>query len=223
MAHVGGWKDVVRRSPDNRQYIERAPVYVVDFVLRIVPPVGDELVLGDIRRFVYDFAAHGYSISCVSLDSWQSADAIQQLNQKGYNAIMLSVDTSVDPYENLKSALYENRVFFYDYPPLINELKKLEDNRIKRKRKIDHPKRGSKDCADALAGCLYTLSRQQISAPLPIMSSSPIASAPWMPEAVQAHMAGSGAAAASQNLDVFGQLPPFLVGYGNEWQKDWLK
>ena len=142
MAHVAGWKDVERNSEDGSRYTERAPVYVVDVLLKIVPPPGGEIVLGDIRRLIYELSSHGYTITSVTLDQFQSADMLQQLSQRGYNAQLQSVDITPDPYENLKTALYENRLRYYNYPPLIQELQTLEDNRSGRRRKIDHPPRG---------------------------------------------------------------------------------
>jgi len=139
MSHISGWKDVIRRS-EQGQYMERAPVYVVDLILQVVPPAGDEIILGDIRRLIYELSAHGYTINNVSLDSFQSRDTLQQLQQKGYNAEMVSVDTSMEPYENLKTALYENRVFCYEYLPLIKELQQLEKDSLRRK--VDHPPKG---------------------------------------------------------------------------------
>lgn len=139
MAHVSGYKDVVRRGPQG-EHLERAPIYTVDVALRVVPPPGDEIILGDVRRLIYELSAHGYSITTVSTDSFQSTDMIQQLNAKGFNAKLVSVDTSTDPYENLKTAFYEDRVFLYDYPKLMQELRQLQRDYIKKK--VDHPVRG---------------------------------------------------------------------------------
>lgn len=216
MAHIAGWKDVRRRSDDGREYMERAPVYYVDFVLRIVPPIGDEIIMGDVRRLVYDLAEHGYMITCVSMDSWQSADAMQQLKQRGYNSVMVSVDTTMDPYENMKTALYEERISLYHYEPLVKELQQLEKDT--KKRKIDHPPKGSKDVSDALAGCLYTLSQQQTAQPLPILRGTAYYGEAWMAEQQQASMAGSQSASRNTDLrDVYSSsdMPlPFMTGTG---------
>jgi len=217
MACIGGWKDVRRRSDDGREYMERAPVYFVDFLLRVVPPIGDEIVLGDLRRFVYDLSSRGYMITNVSLDSWQSADALQQLKSRGFNATQVSVDTSTEPYDVLKTALYEGRVNYYDYSPLIEELRQLE--RDTRKRKIDHPPRGSKDVADALAGCIYTLSQTQVHQPLPILRGSSYVGDLWMDDQRQALFGGNPAAGYNTDLREYasgGVLPvPFLSGRGD--------
>lgn len=167
LAHIAGMKDVIRATPDGRQYRERAPIFFVDFLLGVVPPTGDEIILGDIRQFVYDFTAHGFKVSKVTLDGMQSADAIQILKRKGYDADRQSVDISPEAYINLKTALYEERVLMYGYEPLLKELREIQWDADRGK--VDHPPTGSKDVADALAGCLFTLSEKPSHDPLPIM------------------------------------------------------
>jgi len=219
MAHIGGWKDVKRRAPDGTEYLERAPVYVVDFVLQIVPPVGGEIVLADNRQIVYDLSAHGYTITSITIDGHQSTDTIQQLSAQGYNAVYQSIDKKMDPYETLKMALYENRVIYYDYPPLLKELRKLQVNWIKGK--VDHPAGagGSKDCADALAGAVYALSGMKLNTPLPIMSS--ISHYPGntesSPSSVNTIIPTTPAdPQAAKNRSSYNVLPPFLIGDGSD-------
>lgn len=212
MAHIGGWKDVPRRADDGREYMERAPMYVVDLMLRIVPPTGGEIVLADLRHIVYDLSAHGYMITGVTLDSWQSADTIQQLNQRGFQSQILSVDTSTDPYENLKTALYENRVSYYEYMPLIEELQQLERKYDGRKTKIDHPPKGRKDVADALAAALFSLSATGVTQPLPFLRGLSYSGDAWMEEQQQAVLAGNKASAVNTPASM---LPAFLKGGGS--------
>lgn len=192
MSHISGWTDVVRRAEDGSVFQERQPRFFVDLILQVVPPVGDEIVLGDLRRLVYSLSDHGYMITLVTMDTWQSVDSLQQLKQKGYAAEHLSVDTKMDPYEHLKSAFYEDRVDLYNYPRLFKELRELEKD--EKKKKVDHPPRGSKDIADALAGCLYTLAKHQATQPLPILSGLSYSPDAWMEEqlhAAAAHQRGS--------------------------------
>jgi len=216
MTHIGGYKQVVRRAEDGKEYTERAPIYVVDVMLRIVPPAGDEIVLADLRHLVYDLGAHGYMIAGVTLDSWQSADTIQQLNQRGFKSQILSVDTSTDPYDNLKTALYENRVRYYEYSPVIEELQQLERKNDGRKTKIDHPPKGRKDVADALAASCFALSTTGISQPLPIMRGLSYSGDAWMEEQQQAAMAGNKAASFNTDLPL-----PFLKGGGGNDPGSW--
>ena len=206
MAHIGGFRDVVRRGPNGEQHLERAPVFVVDLMLRVTPPPGDEIILGDVRRLIYELAQHGYTITSVSTDSYQSTDLVQQLNQKGFNAKIVSVDTSTEPYEALKTAFYEDRVFMYEHATLQTELRQLQ--RDYRRRKIDHPVRGSKDCADALAGVLWTLGQQQLTTPLPILRQSATGGDSWMTDQYQGQVGGGHAGAGAERWEPL----PFFRG-----------
>jgi hypothetical protein len=212
MGHVAGWKEIVRRDDDGNQYPERAPEIVMDVLLQIVPPAGGEIILGDVRKLVYQLSKHGYMITCVSIDSWNSVEAIQKLSQRGFNAMQLSVDRTLGPYDMLKSALYEDRLFYYDYPPLLQELRELEHDR--HKRKIDHPLRGSKDVADAVAGVVWTLIENSSHYPLSIMRGVSQAPDVWMMEHQQSALArsyGSEDVADTGNSPL---LPAFLLGSG---------
>lgn len=141
VAHVHGFKDMERAErATGSTFIERAPVVKVDFCLRVVPPPGDEIILSDVRVLVYDLAKHGMRVLYVSMDAWQSAEALQQLRQNGYRAEVVSVDRTTVPYELLKAALYEDRLLLYPYPPLQDELRRLEHDR--RRGKVDHPSAG---------------------------------------------------------------------------------
>jgi hypothetical protein len=221
MGHISGWTEVVRRDDEGNKYPERAPEITADVILKIVPPIGGEIILGEVRKLVYQLSRHGYMITCVSIDSWNSADAIQKLNQRGFNALQLSIDRTMDPYDLLKSALYEDRLHIYDYPELLRELRELEHDRIKRK--VDHPLRGSKDIADALAGIVYTLTEHSSSIPLAILKSVPDHGDAWMQEHQQAALARSYGSAdvtdMSEDAASMTALPPFLVGSGGtgEW------
>jgi hypothetical protein len=159
MAHIAGFKEVRRRDSNRKAYAEMAPVIVVDLFLRIKPPPGDEIILGDVRALVYQLAEHGYPIGYVSMDSHQSIDGIQQMNQRGLEAEVLSVDRKPDPYECLKVAIYEGRVIFYTYPVVLKELAHLEKNHITGK--VDHPEGGTKDVADALAAVVFSLTERR--------------------------------------------------------------
>lgn len=213
MAHIGGWKDVERRAtPDSPSFIERAPVYVVDFLLRVVPPVNGELILADSRQIIYDLSAHGYVITSVSMDSPYSVDAVQTLRSQGYNANNVSVDKKMDAYDNLKMALYENRVVFYNYPILLQELLKLQVDWAKNK--VDHPANGSKDVADALAGCLFTLSQAKAHYPLPILASSPSYTPPDSLKYQPAPSPEPKPQEKTQTPSYTTMLPPFILGGG---------
>lgn len=164
MAHISGRKNVQRRNRDGAVFTESAPVFFVDFMLRIIPPRSEEVSLGDVRRLVYELSSRGFPIRTVTMDRFQSADSIAKFHKKGYKSDVVSVDSSSDPYDFLKEALYEDRMIMYEYEPVQTELLRLEWDQ--RRHKVDHPKDGSKDVADALAGVIYTLTQKFRELPL---------------------------------------------------------
>ena len=150
MMHIGGYKSIERVGG----IVETVPIFVVDFLLRVEAPVNGEIVQSELRRMVYDLSAHGYFIKEITADSFQSLSMIQTFKQKGYKSRTVSVD-AVGPYNLLKQAIYEERVSYYRYDPLLKELRELEKN--EKTGKVDHPTMGSKDVSDALCGAFATL------------------------------------------------------------------
>ncbi|CAB4203570.1 hypothetical protein UFOVP1382_182 [uncultured Caudovirales phage] len=163
VGHVSHWVEVVRMSPGGEQFSEIAPFVVADFILKVVPPAGEHIFLPDIRRLIYDLIEHGFQITSFSCDTYQSAEMLQQMKARGLRAEIVSVDRNNDAYDALKSALYEERVSLYDYPPLTQELLALERTVAG---KVDHPLGGSKDAADSLAATVLQLQRLSRDRPL---------------------------------------------------------
>jgi len=155
---VAGFRKVVREDKEGKKYEEDSPLIWVDFVLRIVPPKGGEINFGDVRNLIYQLSDRGFPIHKVCLDSFQSADSLQQYRLKGYQAELLSVDTSMAPYQLLKGTIYEGRLSVYEYPVLLEELKRLEIDW--ERRKVDHPADFSKDVSDAVCALTYSLSQK---------------------------------------------------------------
>jgi len=165
---VTGYKTVVRRDQETREeYTEPAPIIWVDFLLRIRPPIGGEIDHGMIRGLVYQFQKHGFPIGLVTMDQFQSAPTIQKFNSKGITSERLSVDKPMDAYDTLKSAIYEGRLQFYEYEPLLEELRTVQKDNVRNK--VDHPRGKSKDVADALAGITFTLTTMYHGAPMGIV------------------------------------------------------
>ena len=148
---------------------EYKPYIVMDLLMRIKAPGGGEIFIGDIRRFIYDLKAkdkYNFNLVKVTMDGFQSTDTMQQLARNRIESELVSVDKDMLPYYDLREALYEDRIEFPPYYSnlrvgdessqveiVIKEMSELVDN----VRKIDHPDGGSKDVADAVAGCVYTL------------------------------------------------------------------
>lgn len=145
---------------------ELRPVIVFDFLLRMRPLPGYQLILSDIRQILYHLRDDlGFKIEKITMDGFQSTDMMQQLQKRRFNVDYLSVDRQKLPYQDLRDALYERRVEFPQYVThrrhgdverieiAIDELSQLIDTGLK----IDHPEGGSKDVADAMAGVVNVL------------------------------------------------------------------
>lgn len=145
---------------------ERKPYIVIDMMMRIHAPEGREIFLGDVRRIIYMMRDElKFKIRFCTMDGFQSVDTKQQLERRRIGTDIVSVDRTLAPYEDLREAIYENRLDFPEYMVqwraddtilteiAVKELIELVDNG----KKIDHPEDGSKDVADGLAGVTYTL------------------------------------------------------------------
>lgn len=151
---VKGFRPIMRG-----EYAEMLPDIWIDAVLEVAPPKGGEIQFYKIREVLYALKKAGLNIRWVTFDSFQSTDSIQMLRQAGFSTGYLSMDTSNDPYELCKSAIYDGRVSYPVNPRLISELTSLEKDT--KRNKIDHPPHGSKDCSDSLAGVIYGLTMRR--------------------------------------------------------------
>jgi hypothetical protein len=146
---------------------ERKPFIVIDLLMRFTAPPGREIMLSDLRQAIYSLRdSRNFKLQMVTLDGFQSIDTVQQLQKRRFACEYLSMDRQIGPYQDLREAIYENRIAFPPYMVigqiddrreefeiLVKELTELVDTGTK----IDHPERGSKDVADAVAGVVFTL------------------------------------------------------------------
>nr|DAK84365.1 MAG TPA: Large subunit terminase [Caudoviricetes sp.] len=148
------------------QYGEERPVIVFDLLLRIKATPSVEINFGEIRKFIYSLRDdYGFEIDIVTIDGFNSFDFIQQLRRNKIKSDYLSVDKTKAPYEDLREAINDLRCLMPKYmvhytlsdTKIVNiaykELSEVQDVG----KKIDHPKDGSKDVADAITGCVHTL------------------------------------------------------------------
>ena len=139
--------------------LQRPRIYT-DLALRITPPKAGRIQFDNVEALLDRLRAGGFMIAVVTADGHQSEQFLQrQLNKPGVVlAEHLSVDKTKDPYYFLRDAVMDrasdglNRLNFYNYAPLFDELRQVEDRRDK----IEHPKQFSKDVADGLAGVVYS-------------------------------------------------------------------
>jgi hypothetical protein len=145
---------------------EKMPYIVIDMLYRVKAMPGTEIMLSDVRRVLYDLKQElGFRIIDVTMDGFQSTDTMQQLRKRKFKVDYLSVDRSTLPYEDLREAIYDERIEFPEYLTYRNkgDDKKVEIlveeliNLTHDGKKVDHPPSGSKDLADAVAGVTSTL------------------------------------------------------------------
>jgi len=145
------WIAVVRvKGYDN----EWRPIITTEFVERVTAWAEWEIMISEFRKKIYMLKDAWWTIWRVTLDGFQSVDTIQQLKQRGIRAEYLSVDTTLEPYETLKSLLYEERLELPRFPEILKT--ELENLEIVNWKKVDHPPKWSKDVADAVCWAVYS-------------------------------------------------------------------
>jgi hypothetical protein len=158
----------VREIDDRRIYVERLPVFVIEAMLRIISPPGDEVILADVGELVIRLRDEiMIPIQWVSADSFQSVATLQNLRLRGFKTGIVSVEKDT-AYGDLKQAIYDRRLKTYRYVPWMQEIVALE--RDEKTGKIDHPEwtvdangrriPGTKDVADATAGVIHVLAHR---------------------------------------------------------------
>lgn len=158
---IKGKKPSVPGQPDSKDLL-----YQLAFVVSVKAPKGFQVSFEKTRNFISWLKQNGFSIKYITMDTFQSADMLQALKDRKFNADTLSVDR-VDtdrickPYQYLKSTIYEQRILIPKNGTtlLTEELLGLERNN--NNGKIDHSPNSinSKDSADAVCGATYTASK----------------------------------------------------------------
>lgn len=145
---------------------EEKPYIVIDMIMRVHAPKGQQVQIADLRRVFYELRdERGFKITSISMDGFQSVDTQQQFLKKKLGPRYRSIDKDKGPYEDLRDAIYESRIEWPKYLTrlkpadaepveiLYKELSSLQDTG----KKIDHPVNGSKDVADCVAGVVSNL------------------------------------------------------------------
>jgi hypothetical protein len=123
----------------------------VELMAQITPPPGGEIDLAQVRSFILALRERGFVIGGVSYDGYQSADSRQILQRRGLPVKIISVDRDMARYQMLRELAHEGRLRLYHYKPFLEEAAQLE---VIRQQRIDHPRGGSKDVTDAVAGAV---------------------------------------------------------------------
>lgn len=136
------------------EYIQM-PQMIMDLVTGIEPPVGGEICYVELRKIIIMLReVFNFKIKVVTSDNF-SLNSMNELKQKGFEVIHVSVDRTNKPYAITKEMMKQRLVKFPENALLMTEFKTLTEDPITKK--IDHPDGGTKDLSDAVAGCLYQL------------------------------------------------------------------
>ena len=146
IAHVDKWVNV----QVIKDYEQVAPIVVVDAVAWWEPKVEGPVNLSEVKNWIINLRREGFNIGMVTFDRWQSFDIQQELKAVGMRTDTVSV--AKKHYEDLAMMIYEERVAMPMIPLLLEEMSELK---IMKNNRVDHPRKKSKDLADAVCGAVF--------------------------------------------------------------------
>jgi hypothetical protein len=146
IAHVDKWVNVKSFN----DYEQIVPVVVVDAIAWWEPHREGPVDLSEVKNWIINLRRMGFQLGLVTFDRWQSFDIQQELKQVGIKTETLSV--AKKHYEDLAMLIYEERLAAPHIDILKEEMLEL---RIVSNTKVDHPRKKSKDLADAMCGSVY--------------------------------------------------------------------
>ena len=150
MSHVRNWVNI--KVTDT--YSQPAAIVEVDAVRYWTPTADKSVDFTEVRDYILSLRSAGFNIKLCTFDRWNSHDMMQQLKQYGIDTETLSVGKK--HYDDMAMIVLEERLSGPHVPLLIDELLQLKIMRDK----VDHPRKGSKDLADAVCGSIYNSIRK---------------------------------------------------------------
>ena len=146
LAHVDKWVTMKMAGA----YTDAQPHIIVDAIRYWTPTKERAVDFTEVKNYIISLKQRGFNIKRVTFDRWNSFDMMEQLKSYGMNCEILSV--AKKHYDDMLLCVMEERLSGPRLPLLIDELLEL---RIVKRDKVDHPRKGSKDLADATCGAIY--------------------------------------------------------------------
>jgi hypothetical protein len=146
IAHVEKWVNIQVIN----NYEQVAPIVVVDAVAWWEPKIEGPVNLSEVKQWIQNLRRIGFDIGLVSFDRWQSFDIQNELKQVGMKTDTVSV--AKKHYEDMAMLVYEERLAMPAIELLFDELTQLK---IMKNDRVDHPRKKSKDLADAVCGAIF--------------------------------------------------------------------
>ena len=147
IAHVDKWVNI----QVIKDYQQVAPIVVVDAVAWWEPKKEGPVDLSEVKQWIQNLRRLGFNIGMVSFDRWQSFDIQNELKQVGMRTETVSVGKK--HYEDMAMLVYEDRLVMPSIELLFEELTELKIT--KNGKNVDHPRKLSKDLADAVCGSIF--------------------------------------------------------------------
>jgi hypothetical protein len=146
IAHVEKWVSVQVM----KDYEQVVPIVVVDAIAWWEPKKEGPVNLSEVKQWIQNLRRLGFNLGMVSFDRWQSFDIQNELKQVGIKTDTVSV--AKKHYEDMAMLLYEDRLAMPAIDLLFEELTELK---IMKNNRVDHPRKSSKDLADAVCGSVF--------------------------------------------------------------------
>jgi hypothetical protein len=146
IAHIDKW--VSLQSFNDYQQI--VPFVVVDAIVYWEPRKEGPVDLSEVKNWIINLRRLGFNLGLVTFDRWNSFDIQRDLSSVGIKTETLSV--AKKHYEDLSMLVYEERIVLPQIDLLLEEMQEL---RIMNNNRVDHPRKKSKDLADAMCGSVY--------------------------------------------------------------------
>lgn len=146
IAHVDKWVNI----QVIKDYEQVAPIVIVDAVAWWEPRAEGPVNLSEVKQWIINLRRQGFNIGMVSFDRWQSFDIQNELQAVGIRTETVSV--AKKHYEDLAMMIYEERIAIPRIPILLEEMSELK---IMKGNRVDHPRKKSKDLADAVTGAVF--------------------------------------------------------------------
>ena len=146
IAHVEKWVSVQVM----KDYEQVVPMVVVDAVVYWEPRVEGPVNLSEVKQWIQNLRRQGFDLGMVSFDRWQSFDIQNELKSVGIRTETVSV--AKKHYEDMAMLMYEERLAMPAIELLFEELTELK---IMKNNRVDHPRKSSKDLADAVCGAIF--------------------------------------------------------------------
>jgi hypothetical protein len=148
--------DVTLENGDITTIREMRPIVKLDFVISYSANKGEnpprEIQVRWARELAYQLKKRGFRIKRFTFDGFESRDSMQILEKSGIESKKVSTDRSNEPWRNLMDVMYDGRLIAVHRELLVDEILGLT---LLPNGKVDHPRMGSKDEADAAACAIF--------------------------------------------------------------------